>query len=338
MKQAVMTAPGTIEFRDVPAPQVGPGQVLLRIRRIGVCGSDVHVFHGRHPYTAYPVVQGHEFCATVEAVGEGVSAPAPGQKVTARPQVVCGACGPCRRGDYHVCEALKVWGFQTDGVAQEFFAAPVGNVVALPETFTFEQGAFVEPVAVAVHAAARAGDLNGRRAVVVGGGPIGNLVAQAVRAAGAEVLLTDLSAHRLEVARQCGLTRVSNAASEPLAEAGRRVFGADGFDLAFDCAGVEASINDAVACINKGGTVVVVAVFAERPRVDVGLVQDRELTVRGTLMYRQEDYLAAIEGIAAGRIVTDPLDSRHFDFEQYPQAYRFIDEAGAEAMKVFIDL
>ncbi len=115
MRQAIMTAPGRIEIRDVPAPVPGPGEVLLRIQRIGVCGSDIHVYHGKHPYTGYPVVQGHEFSATVEAVGDGVTGISPGRKVTAMPQIVCGECSPCRRGEYHICDRLKVQGFQAPG-------------------------------------------------------------------------------------------------------------------------------------------------------------------------------------------------------------------------------
>ena len=338
MKQAVMTAPGQIEFRRVPPPAIGPGQVRLRIRRIGICGSDLHVYHGRHPYTSYPLVQGHEFAGTVETVGQGVQGLTVGQKVTALPQVVCGRCPPCRRGMYHICQNLKVRGFQAPGAAQELLVTEAEKVIPLPDEFTFEQGALVEPAAVAVHAAARAGELAGRNAVVLGAGPIGNLTAQAARAGGANVLITDLSDYRLEVGRRCGIQHISNASAEPLARAAARAFGERGFDVAFECAGAEATIAAAVKHINKGGTIVVVGVFSSPPRLDVGLIQDRELNLRGTMMYWKEDYLAAIEAIAAGGIRTAPLISRHFPFENYLQAYEYIVQAGPETMKVFIDL
>ena len=115
MRQAVMTSPGVIEHREVAEPSAGPGQVLLRIKRIGVCGSDVHVNHGKHPFTSYPVVQGHEFSAVVEAVGDGVENITTGSKATATPQVVCGECGPCERGDSHICDDLKVQRFSGAG-------------------------------------------------------------------------------------------------------------------------------------------------------------------------------------------------------------------------------
>jgi L-iditol 2-dehydrogenase len=338
MKQAVMTAPGRIEIRDVTPPRPGEGEVLLRVQRIGVCGSDVHVNHGRHPYTTYPVIQGHELSASIEALGAGVSGLRVGSKVTSLPQVVCGACAPCRRGDEHICDVLKVQGFQAPGCAQELWTTRASKVVELPDPFTFEEGALVEPLSVAIHAVLRAGEVAGRNVAVVGGGPIGNLVAQVVKSEGARVLLTDLSPLRLDLANRCGIELTSNAGSEELSAASRRAFGAAGFDVAFECVGVEATITAAIESIQKGGTLVVVGVFGERPRVDLGLVQDRELNLRGTLMYKRQDYLRAVELIASRRVDVAPLMSAHFPLEEYPRAYQFLDQARDRAMKVFIDV
>jgi L-iditol 2-dehydrogenase len=339
MKQATMTAPGKIEIRQAPVPSPGAGQVMLRIQRIGVCGSDIHVFHGKHPYTSYPVVQGHEFSGVIEAVGPGVTGIEPGDKVTALPQIVCGQCAPCRRGDEHICDALKVQGFQAPGCAQELWVTAADKVVKLPAHFSFEQGALVEPVSVAVHALSRAGEIRGRRVVVLGAGPIGNLVGQAARASGAaKVLITDLSEHRLSIARQCGLPETSNPATESLAIASRRVFGAEGFDLAFECVGVEATLTAATESLAKGGTLVVVGVFGEKPRMDLGLVQDRELLVKGTLMYQRPDYEQAVAWIASRAIVTEPLMSKHFALEDFLEAYHYIERERDHSMKVFIDV
>ena len=212
------------------------------------------------------------------------------------------------------------------------------KIVPLPQAFSFEQGALVEPVSVAVHAVARAGSLQGRRVAVLGAGPIGNLVAQVARSGGAQVLITDLSDHRLEIARQCGIGWTSNARDETLAAAAQRAFGPAGFDVAFECVGVEPTITAAIATLQKGGTLVVVGVFGDKPRVDLGLVQDRELNIHGTLMYQRDDYLRAVELIASGQVITQPLMSRHFPLDDYAQAYSFIETEGDKAMKVFIDV
>ncbi|MFQ5822799.1 MAG: zinc-binding dehydrogenase [bacterium] len=338
MRQAVMTLPGTIKLLEVSAPEPGPGEILLRIRRIGICGSDVHVNHGRHPYACYPVVQGHEFSGVVEAVGEGVTGIKPGKKATAIPQIVCGKCRPCIRGDYHICDNLKVQGFQAPGVAQDFFVTPAGKVVPLPDSFTLEQGALVEPVSVAVHAMTRVYNLAGKNVAVLGAGPIGNLVAQVAKCEGANVLITDLSNFRLDIARRCGIEWHSNAQKESLVNSAKRVFGDHGFDVAFECVGVEATMTSAIESIEKGGTIVVVGVFGEKPRINLGLVQDHELNIIGSLMYQYRDFERAVELIASGNIITAPLESKHFPLEEFAAAYKFIDEQEDRSMKVFIDL
>lgn len=333
-----MTAPGKIEIRNVDAPTPGPGEVLLEIQRIGVCGSDIHVYHGKHPYTGYPVVQGHEFSATVKAVGPGVTGLLPGAKVTSMPQIVCGECAPCKRGDYHICDKLKVQGFQAPGCAQELWVTSADSVIPLPESFSFEQGALVEPLSVAVHAVSRAGEIAGKNVAVMGAGPIGNLVAQTVRESGGKVLITDLSDYRLEVARKSGLEATFNSREETLAQASERVFGKAGFQVAFECVGVEPTMTAAISAIQKGGTIVVVGVFGEKPRVDLGLVQDHELNLRGTLMYQRRDYLRAVELIASGGVKTAPLISKHFAMDDYLEAYHFIEAQGDKSLKVFIDI
>ena len=155
MRQVVLTAPKQIEFREVPAPEAGnlkAHEVLLRIRRIGICGSEIHSYHGQHPATFYPVVQGHEYSADVAAVGEAVTVVRPGDRATGRPQLVCGVCNPCKRGQYNVCSNLRVEAFQADGAAQDYFVIPDDRVVKLPDGLSLDFGAMIEPTAVAAHA------------------------------------------------------------------------------------------------------------------------------------------------------------------------------------------
>ncbi len=153
MIQQVMTAPKTIEYRNVPVPEPGENQVLVKVMKLGVCGSDIHVYHGTHPFTSYPVTQGHEMSAKVVTCGTGVTGFTEGQKVTIEPQVYCGACYPCLHGKYNLCEELKVMGFQTTGAASEYFVADASKVTPLPDHMTFNEGAMIEPLAVTVHAA-----------------------------------------------------------------------------------------------------------------------------------------------------------------------------------------
>jgi L-iditol 2-dehydrogenase len=338
MKQAIMTSPGVIEFRDVPAPEPRPGQVLLRIKRIGVCGSDIHVYHGKHALTPYPVVQGHEVSGLVEKLGQGVKGFTVGDPVTFQPQVTCGTCYPCTHGAYHICDNLKVMGFQTTGAGSEFFALDARLVLKLPKGTSFDHGAMVEPTAVGVHAIARGGGVKGKKVLILGAGPIGNLTSQVAKGMGAtRVMITDVSDYRLELARECGGADVAvNTGREDLPARIRESFGEERADLILECVGAGPTISQAVAVARKGTDIVVVGVFGDKPQVDMGAVQDRELRLIGTLMYQEPDWKKAIELIDSKKVKLDPLVTNHFAFADYKKAYEYIDANHERAMKVMI--
>ncbi len=339
MKQAVMTAPGQIQFRDVERPTPKDNEVILQTRRIGVCGSDIHVYHGMHPYTSFPVVQGHEVGGVVAALGTNVTGLKVGDKITFMPQVTCGKCYPCTHGMYHICESLKVMGFQTGGAAQEYFALPAENVLKLPESLSLDQAAMIEPISVTVHALARGGGVEGKRVLVLGAGPIGNLTAQVARASGAKaVMITDVSPYKVEKARKCEIPYVVNTAQEKLGDALLRDFGPEKADLILECVGVEPTITDAVSNARKGTTIVIVGVFGKKPQIDLGLVQDRELSLVGTLMYQRADYECAIKLAASGTLNLEEMITHRFPFERYLDAYHAIEASRGEYLKVMIEL
>lgn len=339
MLQQVMTAPGEISFREVPVPKPGPDQVLVKIKKIGVCGSDIHVYHGTHPYTSYPVTQGHEVSGRIEELGEYVKDLRVGQKVTIEPQVFCGRCYPCLHGKYNLCEKLKVMGFQTTGTAGEYFAVDASKVTPLPEEMSFSDGAMIEPLAVTVHAAKRFPDLKGAKAVVLGCGPIGILLCQSLKALGAvEVLATDISDKRLEIARSVGVDHTVNTMKEDYAEVLLRAFGPDKADVIYECAGTDITMDQAIQNARKGSTIILVAVFGKKANVDLAKLNDSELDLNTSMMYRHEDYVDAIRLVSEGKIQLRPLQSRHFAFREYPEAYRYIDQNRESTMKVLIDV
>lgn len=339
MLQQVMTAPGKIEFREIETPAPKAGEVLVRIMKIGVCGSDIHVWHGEHPFTSYPVTQGHEVSGEIAALGADVEGFEVGQKVTIQPQIVCGKCYPCRHGKYNLCESLKVMGFQTTGVASEYFAVAAEKVTLLPQEMSFDEGAMIEPLAVAVHAVRKFGDIKGMRVAVLGAGPIGILVAQAAKGMGAEsVLITDVSALRLEKAKQCGVDYRVNTRETDFGAALVSAFGPDKADVIYDCAGNDVTMGQAIRDARKGSTIILVAVFAGMAKVDLAVLNDHELDLNTTMMYRNEDYIEAIALVRAGRVDLKPLISKHFAFKDYAEAYRYIDENRETTMKVIIDV
>ena len=339
MLQQVMTEPGKIVFREIPVPEPGRGEVLVKIVNIGICGSDIHVYHGKHPFTSYPVTQGHEVSGIVEKTGEGVTGLAPGQKVTIQPQVVCGECYPCRHGKYNLCEKLKVMGFQTTGVASEYFCVAAEKVTPLPEELTMEEGAMIEPLAVAVHAVRCAGDVRGKDICVLGAGPIGILTAQVAKGMGArKVMITDISDIRLDKARETGIDVCVNTKTQDFARAFVDCFGPDKADVIYDCAGTDVTMNQAIRNARKGSTIILVAVFAGMATVDLAVLNDHELNLNTTMMYRSEDYAKAIEMVNEGKVLLKPLITRKFPFREYADAYRYIDENRESTMKVIIDV
>ena len=340
MRQAILVEPKHIEFKEVAEPKAADltaHQVLVNIKRIGICGSEIHSYHGLHPATFYPVVQGHEYSGVVMAVGSEVTVCKPGDHITARPQLVCGKCNPCKRGQYNVCENLRVQAFQADGAAQDFFVVDDDRVAKLPEGMSLDYGAMIEPSAVGAHASNRT-DVKGKNVVVSGAGTIGNLIAQFCIARGAKnVLITDVSDLRLAKARECGIKHTLNITKKTLKEAAQELFGEEGYQVGFEVAGVEVSIRSLMETIEKGSDIVVVAVFAKDPALSMFYLGEHELRLIGSMMYRHEDYLTAIDYVNKGIVNLKPLVSNRFAFEEYDDAYKFIDTHRETSMKVLID-
>ena len=340
MRQAILVEPKHIEFKEVAEPKAADltaHQVLVNIKRIGICGSEIHSYHGLHPATFYPVVQGHEYSGVVMAVGSEVTVCKPGDHITARPQLVCGKCNPCKRGQYNVCEHLRVQAFQADGAAQDFFVVDDDRVAKLPEGMSLDYGAMIEPSAVGAHASNRT-DVKGKNVVVSGAGTIGNLIAQFCIARGAKnVLITDVSDLRLAKARECGIKHTLNITKKTLKEAAQELFGEEGYQVGFEVAGVEVSIRSLMETIEKGSDIVVVAVFAKDPALSMFYLGEHELRLIGSMMYRHEDYLTAIDYVSKGIVNLKPPVSNRFAFEEYDDAYKFIDTHRETSMKVLID-
>lgn len=339
MLKQIMTKPGEIIFEEVPIPKIQDNQVLVKIMNIGICGSDIHVYHGKHPFTSYPITQGHEVSGEIAEIGKDVKGLYKGQKITIEPQVYCGECYPCRHGKYNLCEELKVMGFQTTGTASEYFAVDASKVTPIPEDMSYEEGAMIEPLAVAVHAVKQVGDVAGMNIAVLGAGPIGNLVAQAAKGMGAaKVMITDVSDLRLQKAKECGADVCVNTKNVDFGDAMLDAFGPDKADVIYDCAGNNITMGQAIKYARKGSVIVLVAVFAGMAQIDLAVANDHELDIKSTMMYRHEDYLDSIGLVKTGKIHLRPLISKTFAFQDYLKAYQFIDENRETTMKVIINV
>ncbi len=336
MLQTVLPEAYTIEYRDVPVPEVGPDEVLIKIKRFGICGSDIQIYHGLHKYMTFPVVQGHEASGTIEKVGDKVTEFKPGQNVTVQPQIFCGTCQPCKMGHENVCQNLKVYGVHVDGMAQDYFAVSAEKVIPLPDGFSFDDGALIEPIAVAVGAIRRCGDVSGKNVCVLGAGPIGNFVAQVAQAKGANVMLTDINDKKLNLAKSMGVEKSINTSEKTLKEAIADVFGVKGADFIIDCAGAPFSLTSAIQSARPASTVVIVANFKVPVEIEIPLIQRQQINVLGVMMYVKEDFFTSVDLVQKGLVKTEGILTKYYDIHELKEAYEFIDENRLDVMKVMM--
>lgn len=339
MKQQVINEAKKIEFHTVPIPECNKNEVLVKIMRIGVCGSDIHVFYGKHPNTSFPVTQGHEVSGEIVEIGEEVKEFQIGDKVTIQPQITCGECYSCLHGNYHICDKLKVMGFQSQGTASEYFVIDQSYIIKLPAELNYNQGAMIEPVAVACSAIRKINNIEGKKIIVLGGGPIGNLTAQVAKALGANsILLTEVNDFRLKLAKEVGIDFVVNPAKVNLTDEIKKCFGADKADVIIECVGLESTVDTALQNARKGTEIILVGVFGEKTTIDLNVIQNSELRLIGVLMYQKQDYLKAIELVSTNKIDVESLITNHFPFLEYQRAYEYIEKNREKVMKVMIDV
>jgi len=328
MKAAVLTGPERIEVRDRPKPGIKDAtDVLLRVRTVGICGSDLHYFHEERvgdTVMTYPVVLGHECAGVVEQTGPGVTRVKPGDRVAVEPAVSCGVCDQCRAGRPNTCRALSFLGHpkERSGALAEFVVIPEESCFPLPGALTFAQATLAEPLSIALHAVNLAGDLKGRTAAVLGSGPIGLAVGLVALAEGAAATyMTDKVAARVRAAdREAGARWAGN----PLeTDAVREILGRapGGLDVVFECCGKQEALDQAVELLKPGGTLVLVGIPLEsRVSFDINRLRRRELRLQN--VRRQNRCVGpALRMIADGRIRVDFMATHTFPLEETQKAF-----------------
>lgn len=338
MLQSIITAPGTIEYRNCEIPVVGDHDVLIKIIRAGICASDVQVYHGKHRYMSYPLVQGHEGCGIVVSIGKHVDSVSEGDLVAVQPQLACGECFACKQDRYNVCETLRHFGISREGLFEEYAMIPAWNAVKMPSGMSAELGALVEPLAVAVNAVRKGHIQQGHRVVVMGAGIIGNFVAQFATYLGAEVILTDILPGKLELAASHGVEHCIDTRTTDLKEEISRVFGNQGVHVIYDCAAVAASFEQALNCASKASTIIVVGNFKAPFELDMTRLQRREIALLSVMGTSRSNFLESMQLLADGNIHVNGLITKVFPLDQLDKAYAFIDQHTADVMKVMVQV
>lgn len=324
MKRICIREPHHIEVFEDARPNAQAGEVLLAVKAVGICGSDLHVYEGLHPFVGYPVLPGHEVSGEILDVGEGLDPSLIGKKAVIEPSIPLGQRPRFEPGRYNISTALRVMGFQAPGAMAEYFAVPYENIHLVPDDFSYELGAMVEPAAVAVHAARLPGSVAGLDVAVVGAGTIGLLVAQVLKAYGAaKVDVLDLDADRRAIVSRMALNAVDHLED-------------NAYEVVFECVGLEAALSSAVHATRKGGTVVVLGVFGKDATLPVGLIQDWELRLQGSLMYISDDYQEAIRLLSTRQIETEQIITHRYPLAEVQDAFTQALERG-ETLKVILE-
>ncbi|KPU44517.1 D-arabitol-phosphate dehydrogenase [Oxobacter pfennigii] len=279
--------PGKVDFLTRKVAEPKAEQVVIKIVSSAICGSDLHIFKGKHPSAPLPVTIGHEFSGDVVAVGSEVKRVKIGDKVTVEPVMVCGKCPACRTGNYGYCENISFTYRNGDGAMAEYITIEEPYVYKLPEHLSYNAGALIEPLSVAVHAVKRADVKMGEKVLIIGAGAIGILIAALCRKCGAtDVIISNSSQRRLDMALELGATRGINTSKENIYEAVSEITGGTGVDKSFECVGIEETFNQAMMTLKKNGLATIIGIF-ENPNITIPATRfiTHEIKVQGSQGY-----------------------------------------------------
>ena len=335
MRAAFYEGPRKFATGTLPVPEPGAGEALLRMRRVGICGTDLHIFQGHLDHRVpRGGVTGHEtFGQVVRAPRDsGFSA---GDRVVVEPLQFCGVCRACQMGASYLCYSLKVLGVDVAGGLQEYWAVPAARLLHVPDTLDDDAAAVIEPLAVATHDVRRAGVKAGDTVLVFGGGPIGTLIAMVCRERGARVAVAEVNRFRLEMLQNLGLPTVGPDAD--VVKFANDWTGGIGVDVAFEVTGHPAAVRAVTDVVRVWGTVSIVAIHAEPMPVNLYQMFARELHMHGSRLYAREDWEEAIRLAATGAVNLGPLVSRRIPLERINEGMEEALKGGA-VMKVLVEL
>ncbi|MER9683744.1 alcohol dehydrogenase catalytic domain-containing protein [Mesorhizobium sp. M0115] len=328
MRAAVLTAPKRFELRDVPVPSVGPDDVLVRVTRTGICGTDIHIFNGHYAADQLPLIPGHEFCGTIAEMGTNVRHLSPGTRVVVDINIGCGTCFWCRRNEVLNCAEVTQVGIGRDGAFAEFVAVPARLAIPVEANIADEVLVLTEPVACVVRAARKARATFGQSVVIFGAGPIGNLHVQMMRLVGAApIIVADLSAERSRMALEAG---ADAAVSDPaeLKKTVLRMTGGRGADLVVESVGNRKLYEQAFDLTRRGGHIAFFGITSRGETVPLDILRTvlEETSLKGSVAGMGEDMHDALTLLSHGRFRTDDFTKASYSLENIQAAFDTLGE------------
>ena len=316
MDVVVCPRPGTLVIEQRPVPEPGPGEVLVRVKRVGICGTDMHIFRGVQPYLSYPRVMGHELSGELVAAPDGSDLTA-GEPVYVVPCFSCGECSACRKDRPNCCMSLTVLGVHRDGGLAEYISVPEKFVFSA-RGISLDEAAMIEFLAIGAHAVRRADIRSGQRVLVSGSGPIGIACALFSKLHGGEVAVIDSRPERLALCREkLGIPHVVNLSPDVSASL-LTISGGDMFDVVFDATGNPDAMEKGFSYVAHGGTYVLVSVVNADIRFSDPEFHKREITLKGSRNATAQDFALVLESMRAGLIPTADLHTHRAPMRDLP--------------------
>ena len=320
MKQIVCNAPDSLVMTEGELPTCGSGEAVVRIRRIGICGTDLHAYKGNQPFFSYPRILGHELSGEIEALGEGSQSLRVGQRVSIIPYLACGQCVACSKGKTNCCMSMQVLGVHVDGGMRERIVVPAGQLLPADD-LSLDQAAMLEPLSIGAHAVRRSGLQAGDTALVIGAGPIGLGVMAMARQRGARVIAMDLQPERLRFCQSWADAEATVIAGAGAADELAELTGGAYPDVVFDATGHAGSMSKAFDYTSHGGTLVYVGLVKADISFHDPEFHKRELTLMGSRNATREDFDAVRQAMAGGHIDIDRYITHRAEFEQMIDAF-----------------
>jgi L-gulonate 5-dehydrogenase len=336
MKIGVVEKPGELKIAERDMPKIRAGDdVLVKVKRVGICGSDIHIFHGKNPFATYPRVWGHEFVGEVVETAPGVKAVKKGDRVVVEPIIYCGACYACRQGRGNICENLKVMGVHIDGGCQEYIVVPEAKAHTLPDTLSWDEAVLIEPFTIGAQAAYRGNIQKGDYVLVMGAGTIGLTVAEMAKLAGGIVIVTDLVDEKLAYAKSRGADYTINSKEVDMMEKVREITGGMGSNVTVDAVCIKKTFEDAVLVTSAAGRVVELS-FNEIPSeiAPVNIIK-KELTICGSRLQTKR-FPVVIDYIKQGKLPLSGFITRKYPVAEMTAAFDYVDKNNASVRKVII--
>jgi 2-desacetyl-2-hydroxyethyl bacteriochlorophyllide A dehydrogenase len=336
MQAVVCNAPGELVLETRPDPERGADEVLVRVRRVGVCGTDMHIFAGRQPFVTYPRIMGHEFSGEVAEAPAG-SALAKGDVVFVTPYIACGRCVACRKGKTNCCVAISVLGVHRDGALAEYLSVPQ-SCVFKAEGVGFDEAAMLEFLAIGRHAVRRGAVGPGQRVLVQGAGPIGLGAALFARLAGAEITVLDMRADRLAFCREHLGVAHALAPSDDIEPRLAELTGGEMYDVVFDATGAAAAMQAGFARVAHGGAYVLISVVLADITFSDPEFHKRETTLLASRNAAPEDFAAALEAMRAGLVPARAFNTHRAALADVPRALPEWINPAAGVIKALVEL